>query len=157
MRYEKNQCASAQNRGQSQSQQQAVQTVEKNRGLIVGFEHAQAHRGCLVSRKFQGSSQETFVAQLDLFGLRNAGSGMHTWMPRKLGLMRRIQGASDNRIAIVESYLAGSNPAHLRRDGIVNFVTDRQKTQQIILRRRASIDGLEKDLIQMPSPEPPLA
>ena len=47
--------------------------------------------------------------------------------------MRGIQGASHNRVAVVERYLASSDPAYLRRYCVVNFITDHEESQQLVL------------------------
>ena len=76
---------------------------------------------------------------------------------RELGLVRGIERASDNCVAVIKSHLAGRDPAHLRRYRVINFVTDDEKSQQIILRRRTCINWLDKCLIQMAGAVPPLA
>src|SRR5580692_8154444 len=78
-------------------------------------------------------------------------------MPRELSLMRGIQGAFHNRVAVEEGHLAGRDSAYLRRNRVVNFITDHEESQQLVVDCGTGIDGLEKYLVQMLSTVPPLA
>ena len=67
MRNNENQSAAAQHRGQAQRQQEMIQTIEKRRCLIVGFEHSQAHGWIFSPGKLQRGNDKTFFAQLNFF------------------------------------------------------------------------------------------
>ena len=73
VRNKEHQRAAAQHRGQSQGQQQTVQTVEKRRRLIVGLEHVQPYRRIPAAREFEGCDKEAFLSQLNF--LRSGLSG----------------------------------------------------------------------------------
>src|SRR6202035_2371976 len=75
---------------------------------------------------------------------------------QQLRFLGRLQSAPHNRIAVTKRYFARGHTAQVPGHAIVDFITHQQVSQNLVLARRAEINVLEENFVEMSFDVPPM-
>src|SRR5581483_9308266 len=153
VRDEEDQRAPNQDRYHSQSQEQAVELLQESSGFLIGFQHAQPDLRTSLRGQFHRGLEKVRIAELKRFRLRNRRRRRPLSRDLRVHILR--QRAGHDAVAVVENHFTVGDSTDLRRDPLVNLVSDYQEPQQFVGGGRPEVNRLQENLIQVPGAEPP--
>jgi hypothetical protein len=156
MRDQKHQQAARQQSRQPESEQQFVEAAQECGRLIERLQHPQIQRRSSGGWQIDRGRQKPFLAQPDLIALRRPSSGHARRHAQQLRFLGRLESAAHDRVSIAKCDFAGRDAAQVAGHVIVDFVAQQQVSQNLVPARRAEINILEKNFVEVPFDIPPV-
>ena len=97
-----------------------------------------------------------FSSQVNVCWGRNPAADITEALTSELGFLTDRKRAGYDIFVINESHFTAGDPADLSRHPVLDFISHCERPQRTDLRRRAKVNGLKKNFVEVPASVPPV-